>query len=98
MGLFSKSQENSSRNIYASNVLPNLHAKDGNKHIIMITSFSKWIDQVFGVESKYTTQIGHIVDKMQEDGYKIVAIEHTTLQNQGLFKSMEGFHTLITYK
>lgn len=98
MGLFKNTQLTASENIFKKEVLPNLKEKDGLKHVIMVTSFSKWIDQNFGVESKYTTQIDHILTEMQRLGYDIENVEHTTLQNQGVLGNMEGFHTLITYK
>lgn len=98
MGILSRSQETVSDNIFKKQVKPNLKERDGFKHIIMITSFSKWMNQSFGVETKYTTQIEHILNEMQKLGYEIDNIEHTTIKNQGLFGDMEGFHTLITYK
>lgn len=35
---------------------------------------------------------------MQDDGYEILDITHTTVQGQGVFGSKEGFHSLIRYK
>ena len=64
----------------------------------MINSFSKCLSQIFGVESKYTNQIGEIVNKMQNDGYQILDIKFNSIQNQGLFKECEGYHTLIMYR
>lgn len=64
----------------------------------MVNSFSKWINQNFGCEDKYTTQIDEIISSMQLDGYEIVDIKIDSLQNQGLSGSMEGFHTVILYK
>ncbi|CCF28472.1 hypothetical protein [Leuconostoc citreum] len=98
MGILSRSQEAASESIFKKQVKPNLKEKDGFKHVIMITSFSKWMNQNFGVETKYTIQIEHILNAMQKLGYEIENIEHSTLKNQGLFGDMEGFHTLITYK
>lgn len=98
MGILSRSQEAVSDNIFKKQVKPNLKERDGFKHVIMITSFSKWMNQSFGVETKYTTQIEHILNEMQKLNYEIDNIEHTTIKNQGLFGDMEGFHTLITYK
>lgn len=98
MGLFKNTQLAASESIFKNEVLPNLKEKDGLKHVIMVTSFSKWINQNFGVESKYTTQIDYILTEMQKLGYEIENVEHTTLQNQGVLGNMESFHTLITYK
>ncbi len=98
MGILNNSQKNASKTIYELQVKKHLAKKDGLTHVIMINSFSKWVNQVFGVEDKYTTQIDNIISSMQKDGYEIVNIEHTTVQNQGVLKNMEGFHTLITYK
>ena len=41
----------------------------------MVNSFSKWINQNFGCEDKYTTQIDEIISSMQLDGYEIVDIK-----------------------
>lgn len=70
---------------------------DGYKHVIMINSFSKFINQVFGCEDKYTTQIDEILVNMQKDGYEIIDVKFNSIEGQGAFKTMEGFHTLITY-
>ena len=64
----------------------------------MVNSFSKFINQNFGVEDKYTTQIDSIVTALQKDGYEIVDIKFDSLKGQGISGSMEGFHTLIQYK
>jgi len=97
MGMFTKGQKNVSESIYEKKVKP-LLKKDGFKHVVMINSFSKWIDQNFDAEDKYTTQIDSILSNMQNDGFEILDIKFDSLQNQGLLKDMEGFHTLITYK
>jgi len=97
MGIFTKGQKNLSESIYTNKVKP-LLKNDGLTHIVMINSFSKWIDQIFGAEDKYTTQIDGILSNMQNDGFEIIDVKFDSLQNQGLLKDMEGFHTLITYK
>lgn len=98
MGFFSSGQKTMAQSIYEKEVKPNLCEKDGFVHVIMINSFSKWLNQLFGVEDKYTNQVGEIVNRMQADGYEIVDIKFSTLQNQGMFKEGEGFNTLIMYK
>lgn len=75
-----------------------LKEHDGYVHVLMINSFSKWINQMFGPETKYTTQIDEILTCMQADGYEIVDIKFNNLQNQGIFANMEGFATLVMYK
>lgn len=90
--------ESAAETIYANDVRPNLKEKDGLTHVVMINSFSKWINQNFGCENKYTAQIDKIIVSMQDDGYEIVDIKFNSIQNQGLTGQMEGFHTLITYK
>ncbi|WP_334351618.1 hypothetical protein [Companilactobacillus sp. HBUAS56257] len=97
MGMFTNNQKNSAEDIYIKNVKP-LIKHDGMTHVIMINSFSKWINQIFGAEDKYTTQIDSILTNMQNDGCEILDIKFNSLKNQGMFKDMEGFHTLITYK
>lgn len=98
MGLFSNNQKIAASNIYEKEVKVNLHEKDGLIHVLMINSFSKWLNQNFGVDDKYTNQLNEIITKMQHDGYEILDIKLNSIQGQGLSGQMEGFHTLITYK
>ncbi|MGO3731578.1 MAG: hypothetical protein ACTJHC_00220 [Vagococcus sp.] len=98
MGLFSNNQKIAASNIYEKEVKVNLHEKDGLTHVLMINSFSKWLNQNFGVDDKYTNQLNQIITNMQNDGYEIVDIKLNSIQGQGLSGQMEGFHTLITYK
>ena len=93
----SKSQAKIASKIY-DDAKRNLHAKDGFVHVIMFNSFSKWLNQNFECETKYTTQIDEIVTAMQQDGYEIVDIKFNVIQNQGLTGQSEGFNTLIMYK
>ncbi len=97
MGFFTKNQEEMANTIYES-TKRYLKEKDGKIHVVMINSFSKWVNQNFECEDKYTTQIDTIVTAMQDDGYEILDIKFNSVQNQGLTGQMEGFHTLITYK
>lgn len=97
MGMFSKNQAETADYIY-SRTKQYLKRKDGNIHIVMINSFSKWCNQNFECEDKYTTQIDQILTNMQEDGYEIIDVKFNSIQNQGIYGQMEGFHTLITYK
>lgn len=98
MGMFTKGQKRSANLIYENDVRNNLSEKDGLTNVIMLNSFSKFLNQNFGVDDKYTSQINQIVTNMQLDGYEIVDIKINSIQNQGLSGTMEGFHTLITYK
>ncbi len=98
MGLFNNVQKATSVSIYESQIKPRLKEKDGFTHIIMVNSFSKWLNQNFGCEDKYTTQIDEILTAMQKDGYEILDVKFNSIQGQGLTKQMEGYHTLITYK
>lgn len=98
MGILSNSRKASGDVLYHNEVKPQLVKKDGNIHLIMINSFSKLINQAFGVESKYTEQIGSVVNDLQKDGYEIVDIKFDSLQGQGITGTAEGFHTLILYK
>lgn len=98
MGFFTKGQKTIAQNIYSKNIKPHLKEKDGLTHIVMVNSFSKWLNQSFDCEDKYTNQIDEILVAMQKDGYEIVDIKFNSLMNQGLFGEMEGFHTLIVYK
>ena len=98
MGFFSKGQQESANTVFEKEVKPSLQRKDGKVHVIMINSFSKWINQIFGCDDKYTTQIDSILTAIQNEGYEIVDIKLNSIQNQGITGSMEGFHTLILYK
>lgn len=97
MGLFSKGQVAVADNIYATSVKPNLK-KDGFTHVVMVNSFSKWLNQNFQCEDKYTKQIDTILTSMQQDGFEILDVKFNSIQGQGLTGQMEGFHTLITYR
>lgn len=98
MGMFSNGQKKAAENIYSKEVKPLLKEKDGLIHIVMINSFSKWLNQNFGVDDKYTNQIDLILADMQNDGYEVLDIKINSLKGQGITGSMEGFHTLVTYK
>ena len=98
MGFLKKSRIKSGKDLYKTKVKPELAKKDGNIHVLMLDSFSKYLNQAFGVESKYTEQIDPIITGLQNDGYEIVDIKINSLKNQGLTGEMEGFHTLIMYK
>lgn len=98
MGFFNNAQKAASVNIYEKQIKPRLKAKDGYTHVVMVNSFSKWLNQNFGCEDKYTTQIDEILTAMQMDGYEIIDIKFNSIQGQGLTKQMEGYHTLIIYK
>lgn len=98
MGIFSKAQKQVAESIYSKSVKPHLKEKDGLVHVVMVNSFSKLLNQNFGCEDKYTTQIDSILTDMQEEGYEIIDIKFNSLKGQGLSGQAEGFHTLITYK
>ena len=97
MGLFSNIQADAADNVYKK-LKAHLSKKDGKVHIVMINSFSKWLNQNFECEDKYTTQIDNILSHMQEDGYEIIDVKFNSLVNQGIFGQMEGYHTLVMYK
>lgn len=97
MGLFSNIQANAADNVYKK-LKAHLSKKDGKVHIVMVNSFSKWLNQNFECEDKYTTQIDNILSHMQEDGYEIIDVKFNSLVNQGIFGQMEGYHTLVMYK
>lgn len=98
MAFFKSSQKVTAESIYKRDILPNLKEKDGAVHVVMVNSFSKWLNQNFGCESKYTTQIDEILMGMQIDGYEIIDIKFNSISGQGLTGQMEGYHTLIMYK
>lgn len=98
MGFLKKSRKQSGKDLYDKKIKPDLFEKDGNIHLLMLNSFSKFFNEEFGVETKYNEQIGTILNELQKDGYKIVDVKFDSLKNQGAFGEMEGFHTLIMYK
>lgn len=98
MALFNKGQKKSAENVFEKEVRPFLKERDGKVHVIMVNSFSKLINQVFGIDDKYTTQIDSILTDMQNEGYEIIDVKLNSVMNQGILGQMEGFHTLITYK
>ncbi len=97
MGMFSKNQQAAASSVY-NNLRQYLKPKDGKTHVVMINSFSKWLNQNFECENKYTTQIDEILSRMQDDGYEILDVKFNSLMNQGIMGQMEGFHTLVTYQ
>ena len=98
MKMFNNTQKNMANTVFEKEIKPRLKEKDGFTHVIMVNSFSKFLNQNFGCEDKYTTQMDEIITSMQMLGYEIVDIKVTTMQNQGLTGRMEGFNTLIMYK
>lgn len=98
MGLFSNGRKESGAQLYAQSVKQNLVAKDGLKHVIMLTSFSKFLNQNFDVETKFTEQINPILTGMQNDGYEIIDIKFNTMNNEGLTGDSTQFQTMIIYK
>lgn len=98
MGVFTKKQKQASERLYETEVKEYLHEQDGFKHILMINSFSRWANQAFTVENKYTTQINEVMDRMQEDGYEIIDIKLESQYDQGSSGGATGFNTLIIYK
>ncbi len=64
MGMFTKNQKNAATVIY-DETKKYLKPKDGKVHVVMINSFSKLLNQIFGCEDKYTTQIDEILCCMQ---------------------------------
>lgn len=97
MGFFNNVQKETAVATYEQ-MKKYLKNKDGKVHVLMVNSFSKFVNEIFGCESKYTTQIDEIILSMQNDGYEIVDIKFNSVQNQGISAQMEGFHTLIIYK
>lgn len=75
-----------------------LQPKDGNKHIIMINSFSKLNNAWFSCDTKYTTEIDAIISKMSQMGYEIIDIKFDTVDKRGGFGIRYGYNTLIVYK
>ncbi len=97
MGMFTKTQEDAAQRVY-QDMRQFLRPRDGMLHVVMVNSFSKFANQNFQCEDKYTTQIDSILYYMQCEGYQIVDIKFNSIQGQGITGSMEGFNTLIMYR
>lgn len=97
MGFFNNTQKKVSEDIYLKQVKPRLK-RNGMTHIVMLNSFSKLLNQAFGCDDKYTTEIDYILMCMQKDGFQIIDVKFNSIQGQGLTGTREGFHTLITYR
>lgn len=72
-----------------------LAPKGGKARVVMLNGFSKFLNQTFECENKYTGQIDAIIGAMQDDGYEILDVKFNSIQGQGLTGSMEGFCTLV---
>jgi len=97
MGAFTAQQKAVAGTVY-QNMKPYLKSKDGKVHVALVNSFSKFLNQHFGCDDKYTNQIDELLSCMQDDGYEIIDFKLTTLKGQGVFGSLEGYSTLIVYK
>lgn len=98
MKMFNGMQKDIANSVFEKEIKPRLKEKDGFVHVIMVNSFSKFLNQNIGCEDKYTSQIDEIMTGIQMLGYEIVDVKVTVMQNQGLTGKMEGFNTLIMYK
>lgn len=98
MKMFNGVQKSVAESVFEKKVKPQLKEKDGFIHVVMINSFSKFLNESFGCEDKYTNQIDEVLTGMQMLGYEIIDIKFSVLQDQGLTGKMEGFNTLIMYK
>lgn len=98
MKMFNGIQKGMANTVFEKEIKPRLKEKDGFVHVIMVNSFSKFLNQNIGCEDKYTSQIDEIMTGIQMLGYEIVDVKVTVMQNQGLTGKMEGFNTLIMYK
>ena len=67
---------------------PYLKPKDGKTHVVMVKSFSKWLNQNFECENKYTTQIDELLSVMQVAGYDILDVHFYSLLNPVLLSHM----------
>ncbi len=97
MGLFTKDQT-AHANVVYKDVKKFLAEKDGKTHVIMVNSYSKWINALFCCEDKYTTQIDTILSSMQADGYEIIDVKVVPLNCDKTMLDMQGYSTLVTYK
>ena len=57
MGFLKKSRKQSGKDLYDKKIKPDLVEKDGNIHLLMLNSFSKFFNEEFGVETKYNIVI-----------------------------------------
>jgi hypothetical protein len=97
MGLFTKDQT-AHANVVYKDVHKYLAQKDGKTHVVMVNSYSKFVNALFCCEDKYTTQIDTILSSMQADGYEILDVKVVPLNRDKTMMEMQGYSTLITYK
>ena len=97
MAIFQDMHQSDARSVYKK-MKSYLAAYDGKMHVVMINSFSKIANEIFGCDTKYTSDIDLILRLMQNDGYEILDVKMNSIQDQGILGQREGFHTLITYR
>lgn len=96
--MFDKSKKASGIHMFNKEANKYIAPKDGNTHVLMITSFSKFGNQNFSVDGKFTGQINPILDGLQQNGYEIVDVKVSAIGNQGFSKGSTQFQTVILYK
>ncbi len=68
----------------------NLAAKDGKLQ-------NTCAEHKFNCDAKVTGELDQVLSGMQEDGYEIVNVQHTSLSSGGGF-GVVNYTTLITYR
>ncbi|HBT94923.1 MAG TPA: hypothetical protein DEB24_01900 [Coriobacteriia bacterium] len=75
----------------------NLAAKDGKLHVIMVNTWNTCAEHKFNCDAKVTGELDQVLSGMQDDGYEIVGVQHTSLST-GVGFDVVGYTTLITYR
>lgn len=78
---------------------PMLRQHNGYTHVIVFNLHGAIADKLFGCDERVTTALNQIIVGMQKDGYEIIDIKMSVLENQGTFmENTEGYKVLIIYK
>lgn len=86
MGLFSSAEEENT----FQKMKPYIAPKDGNTHVLMVSSSFEWSGRNFTCNEKYTTKMDQIISGLQNSGYQIVDIK--------LSNAIDCLNTMIMYR
>lgn len=94
MGLFgSKEPEAPARETAKLSLKP----RDGKLHVLMMNTWNTWGTAKFRCDDKYIGEVDDVLSYMQDEGYEIVKIEHTSLSD-GTGFGVISYTTLVTYR
>ena len=74
-----------------------LKPRDGKLHVLMMNTWNTWGTTKFRIDDKYISEVDDVLSYMQDEGYEIVKIEHTSLSD-GTGFGVISYTTLVTYR